>query len=61
MVDLRKQRICIKFYLNLENTASEAYTVLQKTFHDDTTGRIQTFGWYSSFTRDKHLVEGSET
>jgi hypothetical protein len=47
MADLKEQRICIKFYFDLEKPPCEIYEILQKAFFDDAMCRPQTFVWYS--------------
>jgi hypothetical protein len=38
MIDVREQRICIKFYFKLGKTASETHRMLKEAFGDDAVG-----------------------
>jgi len=49
MVDLKKQWICIKFYVNLRHTASETHEMLVTAFSGNVMG-IQMSEWFTENT-----------
>jgi hypothetical protein len=51
MVDLKEQRICVKFCFKLGKTASETHEMLKTVFGVIDMGRTQTFDWFSRFIR----------
>jgi hypothetical protein len=49
MVDLREQRVCIKFSFKLGETAAEMRPMLKQAFGDYSLGQTQTYDWYEYF------------
>jgi hypothetical protein len=64
MTDNKEQRICIKFYFKLGNTAPEIHRMLKEAFGDNALGKTQTYECVKRFenqwrTQDFFFVGGS--
>jgi len=46
MTDVKAQRICIKFCLELGKIAEETYKILKKTSGDNVQGQMQPYEWF---------------
>lgn len=55
-----EQRICIKFCVKNEISASEALKMLQKCYGDETNSRATVFAWYKLFKEGRELVDDGE-
>jgi hypothetical protein len=53
MVDMKEQRVCIKFVLNLGKTAAETRRMLNQAFGENGLGQTQTYDWYKRFKNDR--------
>jgi len=49
--------MCMKLYFRIGETASETYSVLDPTFGEKTTNRVQTFQLFLKFRSDMTSVE----
>jgi hypothetical protein len=55
MVDVKKQRICIKFCFKLNKTAAETHRMLKEAFGEQALCQARTFEWF------KHFKDGRES
>jgi len=60
MTDFKEQRICIKFYFNLEKTAAETHRMLQEAFGDNAMSQSKTFLWYKHCKDERMSVDNDE-
>jgi len=60
MADFRQQRVCIKFYFNLEKTATECYEMLKTAFGEQAIGRSHTFQWFFRFKANRTSTDDDE-
>ena len=49
MIDVREQRICIKFCFKLSKMALETHRMLKEAFGDNALGQTQTYEWFKRF------------
>jgi len=49
MVEVDKQRVCIKFCVRVGKTGSETFEMLKQAFGDSCMSRSQTFEWFVRF------------
>ena len=57
MVDVKEQRICIKFCFKLNETAAETHRMLKEAFGEQTLSRARTFVWFKCFKDGQESVE----
>lgn len=57
MENIIQQRICIKFCVKNEISASETLKMLQKCYGDNSLSKTTTFEWYSRFKSGRESVE----
>jgi hypothetical protein len=55
MVDVKKQRICIKFCFKLNKTAAETNRMLKEALGEQALIQAKTFDWF------KHFKDGQES
>jgi len=55
MVDVKEQRICIKFCFKLNKTAAETHRMLKEAFGEQALSQARTFEWF------KHFKDGWES
>jgi hypothetical protein len=48
MVDVKEQRVCIKFCFELDKSVAEIHQMLKQAFGDDALGHIQTHDWFKN-------------
>ena len=58
MVDVKEQRICIKFCFKLNKTTAETYRMLKKAFGEQALSEARTFEWFKRFKDGWESVEG---
>jgi hypothetical protein len=49
MVDVKEQRIYIKFCLKLGKSAAKTHQMIKQAFGDDALGQTQTYDWFNWF------------
>jgi hypothetical protein len=49
MVDVKEQRICIKFCFKLNKTAAETHRMLKEAFSEQALSQAGTFEWFTRF------------
>jgi hypothetical protein len=57
MVDVKEQRICIKFCFRLNKTAAETHRMLKEAFGDQALRQAGTFEWFKRFKDGRECVE----
>jgi len=57
MVDVKEQRICIKFCFKLNKTAAETHQMLKEAFDEQALSEERTFGWFKRFKDGRESVE----
>jgi hypothetical protein len=60
MVDVKEQRICIKFCSELRKTAAVTYKMLREAFGDNALGLAQTNEWFKRFKQGRKSVDDHE-
>jgi hypothetical protein len=48
MVDVKEQRVCIKFCFKLGKSAAKTQKMLKQAFGDDALGQVQTYDWFKN-------------
>nr|XP_018896053.1 PREDICTED: putative uncharacterized protein FLJ37770 [Bemisia tabaci] len=56
MTEREDQRICIKFYFNLEKTAKETMEMIRKAFGTDSMSKSNIYEWYNRFKSGRETV-----
>jgi hypothetical protein len=54
---LKEQRVCIKFWQKLGNTATKTYEMLQQAFGETASSRSNTFEWYFRFKNGRTSID----
>jgi hypothetical protein len=49
MVDVKEQRVCIKFCFKVGKSTAETQRMLKQAFGDDALGQTQTYDWINRF------------
>jgi hypothetical protein len=57
MVDVKEQRICIKFFFKLNKTAAENHRMLKEAFNEHVLSQARTFEWFKHFKDGQESVE----
>jgi len=57
MVDVKEQRICIKFCFKLNKTAAETHQMLKEAFGKQALSQARTFEWFKCFKDGRESVE----
>ena len=57
MVDVKEQRICIKFCFKLNETAAETNQMLKEAFGEQALNQTRTFEWFKHFKDDRESME----
>jgi hypothetical protein len=57
MVDIKEQRICIKFCFKLKKTAAETHQMLKEVFGEQALSQARTFEWFKHFKDGRESVE----
>jgi len=57
MVDVKEQRICIKFCFKLNKTAAETHQMLKEAFGEQALSQARTFKWFKRFEDGRESVE----
>ena len=52
-----EQRVCLKFCVSNEITATESLKMLQKCFRESTLSRTQVFEWHKAISEGREVVE----
>jgi hypothetical protein len=60
MVDVKEQRVCIKFCFKLGKSAAETHQMIKQAFDDDALGQTQTYDWFNWFKNGRTLVDDDE-
>ena len=56
-MDVKEQRICIKFCFKLNKTAAETYQMLKEAFGEQALSQTRTFEWFNHFKDGWESVE----
>jgi hypothetical protein len=51
MVDVKEQRVCIKFYFKLGKNAAKTHQMIKQGFGDDALGQTQNYDWFKKAER----------
>jgi hypothetical protein len=57
MVDIKEQRICIKFCFKLNKTTAETHRMLKEVFGEHALSQARTFEWFKSFKDGRESVD----
>ena len=57
MVDVKEQRICIKFCFMLNKAAAETHQMLKEAFGEQVLSQARTFEWFKCFKDGQESVE----
>ena len=49
MLDVKEQRVCIKFCCKLGKSVAQTHQMVKQAFGDDALGQTQTFNWFNQF------------
>jgi hypothetical protein len=49
MMDVKEQRICVKFCFTLSKMAGETHKMLNEAFDDNALGQTPTYEWFKCF------------
>jgi hypothetical protein len=60
MIDVKEQRVCIKFCFKLGKAALEANRMLKEAFGDNARGQTQTYEWFKLFKNRRMSVDDEE-
>jgi len=60
MVEVDKQRVCIKFCVRLGKTGSETFEMLKQGFGDSCMSHSRTFEWFGRFKNGKTLTANDD-
>jgi hypothetical protein len=60
VVDMKEQRVCIKFCFKLGNSAAKTHQMIKQAFGDDTLGQTQTYDWFNWLKNGRTSVDDNE-
>ena len=57
MVDVKEQRVCIKFCFKLGKSAAKTHQMIKQAFGDHALGQTQTYNWFNRFKNGRTSVD----
>jgi hypothetical protein len=57
MVDVKEQRVCIKFCFKFGKSVAKSHQMIKQAFGDDALGQTQTYDWFNQFKNGRTSVD----